>query len=49
VFCMETDLSEERNCYQIHQKVKAEGICISVLINNAGIGGTFALDEKDAW
>lgn len=49
VFCIETDLSEEKNCYQIHQNVKAEGICISVLINNAGIGGTFPFDEKDAW
>ena len=49
VFCIETDLSEDKNCYQVYQQVKDEGICISVLINNAGIGGTYPFDDKDAW
>jgi len=48
VLCIETDLSEENNCYQLYQKVKDESISISVLINNVGIGGTFPFDEKDA-
>lgn len=48
VLCVEKDLSEEDNCYQLHQQVKDEGISISVLINNAGIGGTFPFDERDA-
>jgi uncharacterized protein len=47
VVCIETDLSEESSCYEIYEKVKSEGISISVLINNAGIGGTFCVDEKD--
>jgi len=48
VFCIETDLSEEKNCYQLYQQVKNENISISVLINNAAIGGTFPFDEKEA-
>jgi len=48
VLCMETDLSEEKNCYQLYKQVKNENVSISVLINNAGIGGTFHFDEKDA-
>jgi uncharacterized protein len=47
--CIEVDLSEEKNCNELYQKVKDEGISISVLINNAGIGGTFPFDEKDGW
>jgi len=48
VLCIEIDLSEEKNCYELYRKVKDENISISVLINNAGIGGTFPFDEKDA-
>lgn len=48
VLCIETDLSCESNCYQLYQRVKNENISISVLINNAGMGGTFPFDEKDA-
>ena len=48
VLCIETDLSEEKNCYQLYQQVKDENISISVLINNGGIGGTFPFDEKEA-
>lgn len=49
VLCIELDLSEERNCHQLYQHVKDEGICVSVLMNNAGIGGTYSFDDKDAW
>jgi short-subunit dehydrogenase len=48
VICIETDLSEEANCYKLYGKIKQENISISVLINNAGIGGTFPFDEKEA-
>jgi len=48
VHCIEMDLSEEINCYKLYQQVKDQNILVSVLINNAGIGGTFSFDEKDA-
>jgi short-subunit dehydrogenase len=48
VLCIELDLSEEENCYQLYRQVKEENIVVSVLINNAGIGGTFPFGEKDA-
>jgi len=48
VVCIEIDLSEEKNCYELYRKIKDESISISVLINNAGIGGTFPFDEKEA-
>lgn len=47
VLCIETDLSQEKNCYQLHEQVKNRNISISVLINNAGVGGTFPFDEKE--
>jgi short-subunit dehydrogenase len=47
VLCIEADLSEESSCYNIYQQVKKEGLRISVLINNAGVGGTFLFEEKD--
>jgi short-subunit dehydrogenase len=49
VLCIELDLSEEKNCYQLYQHVKDKGICIFALINNAGIGGTYPFDDNDAW
>lgn len=48
VICIEMDLSEEKNCYQLYQQVKDRNISISVLINNAGIGGTFPFVEREA-
>ena len=48
VVCIETDLSHEKNCYQLYEQVKECQISISVLINNAGIGGTFPFGEKEA-
>lgn len=44
---IELDLSEEKSCYQLHSQMQEEKISISILINNAGIGGTFAFDERD--
>lgn len=49
VLCIETDLSQESNCYQLHQKLQNENISVSVLINNAGIGGTFAFNAKEPY
>ncbi|MGZ3952698.1 MAG: SDR family NAD(P)-dependent oxidoreductase [Flavisolibacter sp.] len=48
VLCIETDLSEESNCNLLYEKVKSEKISISVLINNAGMGGTFSFDERES-
>lgn len=48
VSAIEQDLSSEKSCYQLYNKIKEEGITISVLINNAGMGGTFSFDQKRA-
>jgi uncharacterized protein len=48
VVCIEQDLSQESGCYELYERVKKEGISVSVLINNAGSGGTFSFDEKEA-
>jgi uncharacterized protein len=47
VLCIETDLSGESNCHKLYEEIKCKKISISVLINNAGIGGTFSFDEKE--
>jgi uncharacterized protein len=47
VICFDIDLSEEKACYHLYQKVKEENVAVSILINNAGIGGTFPFDNKD--
>jgi uncharacterized protein len=36
----ETDLSQEANCISLHEWVVHQGLKVSVLINNAGIGST---------
>jgi short-subunit dehydrogenase len=46
VICHETNLAEENNCHALYHWVKEQGISISILINNAGMGGTFFFDEK---
>lgn len=43
---IETDLSVEANCYTLHRQVKALGCRIGILINNAGIGGTFYFHQR---
>jgi uncharacterized protein len=47
VFTVELDLSVEKNCYYLHDLVKANNIAINILINNAGIGGNFSFEQKD--
>ena len=47
VFCIEADLSKEEDCNRVYDQVKREKISVSVLINNAGMGGTFSFSERD--
>ena len=47
VLCIETDLSEEGSCNRLYERVQSENISISVLINNAGMGGTFSFAERN--
>ena len=44
----EMDLSEEANCYLLKKMLEEKKIRISVLINNAGMGGNFYFEQKDA-
>lgn len=46
VWTFEKDLSHEANCTALYEAVKAQGITISILINNAGIGGVFPFEER---
>lgn len=48
VVCLEKDLCEEQSCTEIYYALKEKDIVINRLINNAGIGGNYAFDEKDA-
>lgn len=48
VVCIETDLAAVGSCQRLYEEVKARGIRINVLINNAGMGGTFYFHEKEA-
>lgn len=47
VIAIEKDLSEEKSCYALYQLIKNENIHVSVLINNAGMGGSFSFGEKE--
>lgn len=46
VVVMEKDLSAENACHQLFYELKEKGILINRLINNAGMGGNYAFDEK---
>lgn len=46
VVAIEKDLSEEKSCYDLQQEVEERGISIQVLINNAGLGGTYFFEDK---
>ena len=48
VHCIEADLSKPENCEQVFDEVKALGLSLNILINNAGIGGTHFFEEKNA-
>ena len=47
VLCYEMDLSDVQSCYRLYESVCRENISVSILINNAGMGGTFAFQEKE--
>ena len=47
VVCIEKDISLEKRCVELYNEVKAAGIPIYMLINNAGIGGTYFFDEQE--
>lgn len=47
VYCMETDLSDEASCYRLYKATRAWGIRIRILINNAGVGGTFYFTQRE--
>ncbi len=45
VHCYELDLTDEQACKDFITDLKANSFPINILINNAGIGGTFAFGE----
>lgn len=45
---IEKDLSEEASCYELQMEVSERGIAIQVLINNAGLGGTYFFEDKSS-
>jgi uncharacterized protein len=47
VWAFEKDLCAEGSCTEIYDAVKAQGLTISMLINNAGMGCTKYFDECD--
>ena len=46
VVYMETDISTREGCEVVYTAVKNLDLQINILINNAGIGGTFSFDER---
>jgi uncharacterized protein len=46
VFFLEADISNKEGCEEVYTAVKKQGIIINILINNAGIGGTFSFEER---
>src|SRR3954467_3324328 len=40
VLCIEKDLCEENTCQELFNEVKAMGLRVNMLFNNAGIGST---------
>ena len=47
VFTVELDLSEEKNCYYLKELLAVNHIRVSVLINNAGMGGNFLFEQEE--
>ena len=45
VVCFEEDLCKEGSCLTIFNKVSALSLQVNILINNAGIGGTFLFED----
>ena len=46
-YCLEHDLSNKEECYDLFNEINRLQIRIDTLINNAGIGGTHYFDERD--
>jgi len=46
VLAFEMDLSDPGSCQQLFEEVNSKGICLQMLINNAGIGGTVLFGES---
>src|SRR5687768_9030663 len=46
-YYFEHDLSKKEECFLLFEKIKEKNFPITVLINNAGIGGTHNFDERD--
>ena len=45
VFEFEKDLSKEESCFELQQEIENLGLNVNILINNAGVGGTFSFLE----
>lgn len=37
---IEKDLTKEENCSRLYEQICSKGLCVNMLINNAGIGNT---------
>jgi short-subunit dehydrogenase len=46
VWAFEKDLSHEAACTALYHAIKAQNITISLLVNNAGMGGLFHFEER---
>lgn len=46
VWVFEKDLCAEESCVEIYEAVKEQGLTVNILINNAGIGGTFSFQQR---
>ena len=47
VIIFEKDLCEEESCTELANEINALNLRINILINNAGIGGTFLFEDRD--
>jgi len=47
VLFFEHDLSKKEECYSLFHEINSRNLAIKVLINNAGMGGTYFFDERD--
>ena len=48
VVYFEHDLSRKEECYSIFREVNEKRLSVTILINNAGMGGTHFFEERDA-
>ncbi|MGI8601173.1 MAG: SDR family NAD(P)-dependent oxidoreductase [Chitinophagaceae bacterium] len=46
IIILEIDIASKEGCEEVFAEVKDLGIEINILINNAGIGGTFSFEER---